>query len=249
MLISNETGLSLSVLIVLINLVPLYLGYKNIGKKFLFKAIYSIGLFTLLLNYLETIEINIAYSTVLCSIFGGILYGVGVGLVLREGACLDGSEVLGILISKKTAFSVGQTVLAYNTLLYCIAGFLMDWDTALYSLLTYIVTSITIDKVTEGFNTKKSVMIITDRGNEIIEDITRKMGRTVTRMSGAGAISGAKDVLYVVVTKLEVPELADLLEEYQAFIIVSDIEEIIGTHYKKKIPKNKLHEDILEGQV
>lgn len=247
MLISTKTGISLSMLIVAINIFPLYLGMKNIGKRFLFRASYAIGVFTLILGYLETVKFSIAYSTILCSVFGGILYGIGVGLVLREGACLDGTEVIGVLISKNTALSVGQTVLCYNILLYVIAGFIVDWDTALYSLLTYMITSVVIDRVVEGFNTKKAVMIITSDGDKIIKEITEKMERTVTKISGVGAISGEKDILYVVVTKLEVQELKEILDNYQAFVIVSDVEEVIGKHYKKKINKEDLHEDIFSG--
>ena len=245
MLLSTLMHFKLSILLLLLNSIPLYLGYKNLGKRFLCKAIYSILLFTVTLGYLETIEINIVYEPMLCAIFGGILYGIGVGLVLREGACLDGTEVIGILISKNTPISVGQAVLGYNIVLYIIAGFMIKWDTALYSLLAYIITSTVIDKVVEGFNTKKSVMIITDQGDEIVKIITEHLGRTVTRMDGVGALSGIKDILYVVLTKLEVQDLRELLEDYQAFITVSDVEEVIGKHYKKKIKEEHLHEDIL----
>ena len=190
-----------------------------------------------LLVYFESLP-AITDDLLLTTVFGGLMLGIGVGLVIRYGGCLDGTEIIAMLISKKSSFSVGQLVLSCNIFIYGCAGFLFGWDRALYSLLTYFITFKVIDMVSEGLEQAKSAIIITNQGREIAEDIYQKLGRTVTLLDGEGLITGKTVVLYSVITRIEVPQLKKIVAEddRQSFVTISDVSEIIGRHIKS-VPK------------
>ena len=139
-------------------------------------------------------------------------------------------------LNKKFNLPTGQTVLFINVAIYAVAGFLFGFDRAMYSLLTYFITSKVIDFVETGVEQAKAAMIITDEGKVIADEIFKKMGRTVTILEGEGLISGKKIVLYCVLNMFEIYELRRLIKEVDAsaFITISDVSEIIGNHIKKK---------------
>ena len=179
--------------------------------------------------------VNATDQYLLAVCFGGVILGAGVGLVIRFGGCLDGTETVAILINRKFKLPVGQTVLIFNVIIYIVAALLFGFECAMYSLLTYFITSKIIDKVETGLEQAKAAMIITDEGKEIADQIYQKLGRTVTMLEGEGLISGKKVVLYCVLNRLEIYELKRLIKEVDmsAFITVSDVSEIIGKHIKK----------------
>ena len=234
-MISYITKIKLSILTLVFNIPFLILGYKQLGKSFLIKASYAMVVFSVLLNQFKPVP-ELTNDILLATVFGGLLLGIGVGFVIKFGACLDGTEVIAIMISKKTSFSVGQVVMFLNFFIYATASLLFGWDRALYSILTYFITFKIIDMVSEGFEQAKAVMIITNHGEEIANSIHKKLGRTVTMLEGEGLISGKKVVLYAVVTRIEIPELKRIVEEddYSAFVTISDVNEIVGKHIKKK---------------
>lgn len=218
----------------IVNLPFLILGYKILGKKFIFKAGYGMILFSVLLevfnNYTPLIE-----DTLLATVYGGILLGVGCGLIIKEGGCLDGTEIIAIIVNRKKSLSVGMVVLGFNVVIYGIAIFVLGIDRALYSLLTYFVSYKVIDMVADGLNSAKAAFIITDDGKIIADEILKKLGRTVTVLSGEGIIShGDKRVLYTVITRFEVSLLKDILNEVEesSFVTIFDVSEIIGNHIK-----------------
>lgn len=234
-IINLLTKKSIGLIIVLINIPFLLFGYKQLGKEFLFKAIFSIGTFSTFLHFLENTSFNVTDNEILGVAYGGVLLGIGVGLVLRFGGCLDGTEIIAMLLSKKTSFSTGQFIFFFNIFIYGIAGFLFGIDRALFSLLTYFITFKIIDMVENGMDECKSVMIITNDAKDIADEIHTKLGRTVTLLEGKGLISGPKVVLYVIITRMELFQLKKIIKELDpsAFIVISDVSEIIGRHVKQ----------------
>lgn len=234
-MISYITKVKLSILTFVLNIPFLILGYKQLGKSFLIKAVYAMLVFSVLLEQFKPVP-ELTNDILLATVFGGLLLGIGVGFVIKFGACLDGTEVVAILINKKTSFSVGQVVMFLNFFIYSTSGLLFGWDRALYSILTYFITFKIIDMVSEGFEQAKAAMIITNHGEEIANSIYKHLGRTVTMLEGEGLISGKKVVLYAVVTRIEIPELKRIVaaDDYSAFVTITDVNEIVGKHIKKK---------------
>lgn len=233
MILNYTIGWKLSLCIIVINIPFLYIGYRNMGWRFLIKAVLSILIFSLFLEVFHHIN-HVIDNILLATIYGSVILGVGVGLVLRSGGCLDGTESLGIVISKHTNLSVGQFVLFCNVIIFSVAGIFYGIDRALYSLLAYFITSKVIDEINEGFERAKAAMIITNDGAGMAEIIYEKIGRTVTLIEGKGLISGEKAVLYCVLTRIEVPELRRIVEEFDesAFVTITDVSEVIGQHIK-----------------
>ena len=224
----------LGVLTVILNIPFLIIGSRKMGKQFIAKSAFAMLIFSVALEVFAPLK-NMTEEYLLAVCFGGVILGIGVGMVIRFGGCLDGTETVAILLNKKFKFPVGQTVLIFNIGIFAAAGFFFGFDRAMYSLLTYFITSKVLDIVENGTQQTKAAMIITDDAQEISEQIYRRLGRTVTIMEGEGLVSGRKTILYCVLTRLEVRELRDIINEVDssAFIAISDVSEIIGRHIKK----------------
>ena len=237
MITSQLTRIPLSILTFLLNIPFLIIGAKNLGRRFFLSAIYSMALFSILLRVFDGMS-DATDDPILAVVFGGVLLGFGVGLVLRGGGCLDGTETVALLISRKTRLSVGQVVFGFNILIYGTAGLLFGWDRAMYSLMTYFISFKIIDMVEEGMEQAKSVMIITEDGGAMADAIYTQLGRTCTMMEGTGRISGEKSVLYCVVTRVELSSVRRIIREADgsAFVTISDVSEIVGNHIKKAPP-------------
>lgn len=235
MIISQLTGIKLGILTFVLNIPFLIIGLKNMGKGFFVSAIYSMILFSIALSVFTDLR-YVTEDALLGVVFGGVLLGLGVGFVLRGGGCLDGTETIALLLSKKTSFSVGQVVFIINIFIYATAGILFGWDRALYSLLTYFISFKIIDMVEEGLDQGKAAMIITQNGEELADEIYKKLGRTCTIMDGQGLISSDKKcILYCVITRIEVATLRKIVSESNesAFVTITDVSEIVGNHVKK----------------
>ena len=235
MIFSHLSKLPLGLFVFFINIPFVYIGYKHLGERFLAKAIYSMILFSILLSLFHGLPVFTS-DKLLATVFGGLFLGLGVGIVIRFGGCLDGTESVAMVLSKKTNLSVGQCVLIFNLLVYSVAGFIFGFDRALYSLLTYFITFKVIDMVSEGLEQAKAALIITDKSDTLADTIYKKLGRTVTIMNAKGLISGEKMVLYCVITRIEIPELKRIIhdEDNTAFVTITDVSEIIGYHIKSK---------------
>ncbi len=234
-ILSFLTNINLSIFIIILNIPFLLLGFRHLGKNFLIQSTVAMALFSVLLEIFKQVDV-VTNDVLLATVFGGILLGIGVGFVIRYGACLDGVETVAILINKKTSFSVGQVILLVNLVIYMVAGILFGWDRALYSIMTYFITYKLIDIVSEGLEQAKAALIITNNSEEIARSIYKKLGRTVTFIEGEGLISGKKVVLYVVVTRIELRELKKIVEadDVSAFMTITDVSEIVGQHIKSK---------------
>ncbi len=232
-IIYKLTNIPLSFLVLIINIPFIYIGYKNLGKRFLFRTLYSMMVFSLFLSFFELFD-PFTEEMLLATVFGGAILGVGVGLIIKSGGCNDGTESVAMVISKKTSLSVGQIVLIFNLVIYTIAGFIFGFDRAMYSLFTYIITFKVIDFVSEGLEQAKAAMIITDKGTDLSEEIYKKLGRTTTKIKAKGLISGEKEVMYCVLTRVEIFELRHIVEEMDesAFVTITDVSDIIGNHIK-----------------
>ncbi|MBO5138135.1 MAG: YitT family protein [Bacilli bacterium] len=240
-IINKLTNIPLGLLIILINIPFIYIGYKHLGKNFLIKAIYSMTTYSIFISIFETLP-KVTNQIILATAYGGMLLGIGCGLVIKFGGCLDGTESVSIVISKNTSLSVGQIVLIFNLIIYLVVGIIFGFDRAMYSLLTYFITFKVIDFVSEGLEQGKAALIITDNGHNISKEIYKKLGRTATLIEGKGLLSGKKDVLYCVITRLEVSELRRIANEIDesVFITITDLSEIMGNHIKSTKKINKL---------
>ena len=240
-IINKLSHIPLGLLVVLLNIPFVYVGYKNLGKKFLIRALYCMILFALSLEFFKELN-SFTEDMLLATVYGGLLLGIGVGLIIRCGGCVDGTESVAIVISKKTNFSVGQIVMCFNLIIYSVAGFIFGFDRALYSLLTYFITFKVIDFVSEGLEQAKAAMIITSKGTHLSNEIYNRLGRTTTTIKGKGLISGEKEVLYCVITRVEIFELKRLVEEMDesAFVTILEVSDIIGTHIKSTNKMKKL---------
>lgn len=234
MIMNNLTGWKLGLITFILNLPFLIFGAYRLGHIFIAKTTYAMLIFSVFLSIFEHfVSATEEYLLAVC--FGGVILGAGVGLVIRFGGCLDGTETVAILINKKYGIPVGQMVLIFNIIIYAIAGTLFGWDRAMYSLLTYFITSKILDVIENGIDQTKAAMIITDDATEVSQLIYQKLGRTVTMMDGTGLVSGKKTVMYCVITRFEVNELKNIIHssDISAFVTISDVSEIIGAHVKK----------------
>lgn len=232
-ILSSFTPISLSILTVCLNLPFVLIGTRQLQKNFLPRTAVSMIVFSVFLEIFKDMH-NATYDPLLATVFGGVILGFGVGLIIRNGGCLDGTETVAIVVSRKTSLSVGQIVLICNLVIYMAAGLLFGLDRALYSLLTYFITSKVVDFINTGLDQGKAVMIITNEGRQIAEDIYQTLGRTVTFLPGEGLLSGEKTVLYCVITRMELSTIRKIIEkdDYSAFMTITDVSEIIGHHIK-----------------
>lgn len=239
MILSQKLSLSLSAIMCIINAPIVIFGYIKLGKKFLIKVVYSMLAFSLFTQLLESIK-PLTDTPILATIVGGAILGLGVGSIIREGGCVDGTEVIGTILSKSKDISITQFVMGFNLILYTIAGLLFTWDRALYSIISYYITFKMIDAVSIGIDSAKACKIITSDASEIVSEIYKRLGRTATITQGVGlATQNAVDIVYVVISRLEIAELKQIAQEVDAssFITVMNVEEVIGTHVKKVSPK------------
>ena len=234
-----SSNIELGTFIFLLNIPFVFLAFNKIGKKFVLQTIYAVGALSLGVNYFHNWN-TITTEPVLIIVFGGILLGTGVGLVLKNGGSMDGTEILSVVLSKKFGFSVGEWIMAFNILIYTAAGFVFGIENAMYAVLTYFVAYKVIDIVQEGLNTSKAVRIISDHAKEIGKELMETLELGVTYTKGTGAFSGKeKDMIYCVVSRLELNRLKEITKaiDNTAFIAVVDVHETYGGKIKKKNKK------------
>ncbi|OPX42160.1 hypothetical protein CLHUN_39470 [Ruminiclostridium hungatei] len=233
---SYLSKLPLSLFIVGLNIPFLFLGYKQIGKTFVFSSLFSIVSLSVWVQVFHAIP-GLTSDVLLASVFGGIVLGIGVGIIIRYGGSLDGTEMVAIIVNKQTVFSVGEVVMFFNIFILSSAGLVFGWDRAMYSLIAYFIAYKVIDITLEGLDEAKAAFIISEKAEEIAEAITARLGRGVTFLEGKGGFSkNEKKILYSVVTRLEVSKLKSIIydKDENAFVTINDVSDVMGGKHKKR---------------
>ncbi len=230
LLTSSVTGWNLSYLIGIINIPFIILGYKIIGKAFAIKTAMAILALSLALVFLPFIPIT--HEKLLIAFFGGFFLGGGIGLAIRGGCVIDGTEVLALYLSRQSQFTVGNVILILNIVIFGFAAYFLNIDTALYAILTYLSASYTVDFIVNGIEAYIGVTIISDKNEEIKSFIINDMKRGVTIYKGEGGFLEKKDIdiIYTVVTKLEMNKLHAELRNIDptAFVVQQQIADLKG---------------------
>jgi uncharacterized membrane-anchored protein YitT (DUF2179 family) len=235
-MLSYITGWKLGIFLFILNIPFFFIGYKQIGKTFALSTLYGIIILSIGTTLLHPVP-AFTQDILLATVFGGIVLGIGVGMVIRYGGSLDGTEILAILFNNKLPFSVGEIIMFFNLFILGCAGFVFTWDRAMYSLIAYFVAYKTIDITITGLDESKSVWIISDNAKQIGDAIMNRLGRGVTYINGEGAYSGDdKKVIFCVINRLEEAKLKEIVTENDdsAFLAVADIAEVRGGRFKKK---------------
>lgn len=235
-MLSYLSNYPLGLFIFFLNIPFLILGYKHIGKTFVLSTLFSISSLSVWVTVLHPIP-GLTEDLMLAAVFGGIILGIGVGLIIRYGGSLDGTEIIAIILDKRTGFSVGEIVMFFNLFILTSAGLIFGWDKAMYSLIAYFIAFKMIDITIEGLEETKAVIVISERSEIIAEKVMARLGRGVTFLNGKGAYSGEeRAVLYLVVTRLEIAKLKNIIDEIDdsAFVTISEVHEVMGGHVKKR---------------
>ncbi|WP_078549080.1 YitT family protein [Litchfieldia alkalitelluris] len=235
-ILSHLTGWKLGLFLFTLNVPFFYVGYKLIGKTFAISTLFGVTVLAISTTLLHPVPV-LTHDPLLASVFGGMILGIGVGIVIRYGGSLDGTEVLAILFQKKSPFSVGEIIMFFNLFILGSAGFVFGWDRAMYSLIAYFIAFKTIDITIQGIDESKSVWIISENYYVLGEAIIARLGRGVTYLNGEGAFTGDdKKVIFCVITRLEEAKLKSIVEEIDpnAFLAVANIAEVRGGRFKKR---------------
>lgn len=243
LLTSAASGFSLSVLIVVINIPFIYLGLQQIGKSFAIKSLVAITGLALVIAFVDYPIIT--SDKLLVSVFGGFFVGAGIGLSVRGGGVLDGTEILAIYLSKRTGATIGDIILIFNVLVFSAAAYLLTVEAALYSILAYLAATRTLDFVIEGIEEYMGVTIVSSHSEEIRIMITEVMGRGVTIYSGKRGFGKRGDnldqteIVFTVITRLEISKLQMEVEKIDpnAFLVMSSIKDTKGGMIKKRAHK------------
>lgn len=239
LLVSETTGVPLYILLLIINLPFIFLGYKVIGKQFAIKtalAIAGLAFCVATVNFPE-----ITHDKLLVAAFGGFFLGAGIGLSVRGGAVIDGTEVLAIFLSRKLGTTIGDIIIIINILIFSTAAYFLSVETALYAIITYLAASKTLDFIIEGIEEYTAVTIISSHSAEIREMIIAKMGRGVTLYNGKRGFGKTGettnvDIVYTVITRLEISKLNTELTKIDpnAFVVMSSVKDTKGGLVKKR---------------
>ena len=235
-------GKYLGILTFCINLPFIILAFKKLGWKFVFCTIFAVAIFSIstgvfanLFHHAPLLR-EMHNDLILISVFGGIILGTGVGLVLKNGGSMDGTEIVAVLSTKKLGFSVGEIVLFINLFIFTAAGFVLGWIQGLYSIVTYFIAAKVIDMVIDGFNESKAVRIITQAPDKIGHALLEDMKLGITYFEGKGGYSGDdKTMIYCIVSKLELVKLKETVSaiDPSAFLAIGNVYEVVGGRINK----------------
>lgn len=236
MLISTLSRAPLPLLLLIINLPFILIGYLQIGRAFALKSALAIGGLSACLAFVPCPTAT--DDKLLAAVFGGFFLGAGIGLSIRGGGVLDGTEVLALILSKKVGATVGDVILVLNIFVFAVAGVFLGLEPALYSVLTYMSASKTIDFLIHGIEQYNGVMIVSARSEEIKLAILNDLGRGITVFRGQGGLTEAEQkILFCVLTRLELPRVKQIVTgiDESAFIVIHQITDVQGGVIKKRV--------------
>ncbi len=240
MMLNYIFNFNLGLAILCINLPFICLAFTKMGKYFVLQTAFAVSMLALATNVFNHINFVVTNDVLLSTIFGGIILGTGVGMILKNEGSLDGTEIMALVLSKKFGFSVGEIVMGFNILIYGVAGFVLNWESAMYSIITYFIAYRVIDAVLEGLNSSKSIRIISDKAEEIGQMLISDYDISVTYLSGIGGYSKQdKTIIYCVVSRIELSKVKEVVKQIDshAFLSVVDVHEVYGTRMRKGIDK------------
>lgn len=218
------------------NIPFIFIGYRKLGVQFAAYSSFGITVLSLLTLLLHDSP-GVTEEPFLAAVFGGAVVGLGVGLVIRYGGTLDGSDIVAILIDRKSSFSVGEIVMFMNIFILAASGFVFGWDNAMYSMVAYYIAHKTIDATIQGMDESKTVWIVSEKYNEIGEAIYDVLGRKVTYVNGMNAEHIVTNgIIFSVITRLEEQRLKATIHaiDPRAFIVITGAHEILNTSTKKE---------------
>jgi uncharacterized membrane-anchored protein YitT (DUF2179 family) len=242
MLLSDIFHAPLSILILVINLPFVAIGYRQIGRAFAIKSVLSIAGLSLVLAFVKFPDVT--PDKLLTAVFGGFFIGAGIGMAIRGGAVLDGTEIAALLVSRTSnLLNVGDVILILNIFIFLTAAFFLGVDSALYSIVTYAAASRTIDFLLHGIEEYRGVTIVSVKSKEVKDAIINQMHRGVTVYKSAGGLGSTgwteeqREILYCVVTRLEISRIKNAVTEIDpnAFIATHALSDVQGGLVKKPI--------------
>jgi len=237
MLLSNVLGWPLSLLIPVINVPFIVIAYRQIGRVFAVRSVLAIAGLSLCLAFVKFPDVT--PDKLLTAVFGGFFIGGGIGLAIRGGAVLDGTEIAALLISKGShVLKVGDVILILNVVIFSSAAFFLGIDSALYSMLTYFAASKTVDFLIHGVEEHTAIIIVSERSEPIRQGIIQRLQRGVTVFKGKGGLTNQdQDILYCVVTRLEIGRVKSVVEDYdeEAFMVVHGLADAEGGVVKRHV--------------
>lgn len=220
----------ISIMVLLLNIPLFMIGWKMVGRSFLMYSVLGVGAFSLALDLTGNIP-SLTTDSLLASIFGGVITGVGMGLIFRSRGSLGGTDILAVFFSRTTSFSVGQILLGIDAVIFLMTAILLRPEMAMYAVIYMFIATKVIDLVQEGMSHFKSVMVITTQPQEIAQDIMAKLDRGVTLFQATGAFSREdKQVVYCVIARTQLSQIKEIIHtrDAEAFLAISEVPEVVG---------------------
>ncbi|MBM7570800.1 YitT family protein [Aquibacillus albus] len=214
--------------LVILNIPILIIGWMKLGKEFIWNSIFSVFVTSISMQYIPVFKVT--EDALLSAVFGGVIAGVSIGLIIRFYGSTGGFDIIGLVLTKKRDIPLGGLIFALNSVVVFISGFIFSWELALYTMASIYITGIVIDRV-HTRHIKLNLMVVTDRGEELKSELIKNLIRGITVMDGQGAYSNTeRKVLYTVISRYELAIVKPLITNVDptAFVSVSETVEVIG---------------------
>ena len=248
-LLSELYGFNISILILAVSAPFMIMAWFTLSRRIFIKSIFAIAGLAIFIHF-ENFN-SVTDDKLLIAIFGGLFLGAGIGLTIRNGAVLDGSEILGVFINKRFGISIGKVILFFNVILFGITALLLSVEVAMYSILAFLVTAKIIDLMIEGFEDFVGLMIVSEKNDDIKAELLSRIGAGLTlykRSEGHGnrGVQSENDIIHTVINRIDIRRTYNLIDaiDKQAFIIEFDVNNVKGGVLKKYLTKESLKKTI-----